>query len=90
MDPINRDFSEPAERVRLMACRLIGNYPAKEYHHYYRDAQPSNDSDAVFKSRQSKDWSAHLKSSTPVWTGICGKTPVLCSYFCDFARLSVI
>ena len=34
MDPINRDFSEPAERVRLMACRLIGNYPAKEYHHY--------------------------------------------------------
>ena len=34
MDPINRDFSEPAERVRLMACQLIGNYPAKEYHHY--------------------------------------------------------
>ena len=35
VDPINRDFSEPAERVRLMACRLIGNYPAKEYHHQY-------------------------------------------------------
>ena len=33
--PINRDFSGPAKRVQIMACRLIGNYPAKEYHHYW-------------------------------------------------------
>ena len=33
VDPINRNFSGPAKRVRLMTCRLIGNYPAKEYHH---------------------------------------------------------
>ena len=43
MDPINRDFSEPAERVRLMACRLIGNYPTKEYHHYYTPTSTSLD-----------------------------------------------
>ena len=31
--PINRNFSSPAERVRLMKCWLVGNYPAKEDHH---------------------------------------------------------
>ena len=29
--PINCDFSGPAERVRLMTCRLIGNYHDKEF-----------------------------------------------------------
>ena len=33
--PINCDFSGPAERVRLMTCRLIGNYPDREFNHYY-------------------------------------------------------
>ena len=28
VNPINREFSGPAERVRLQTCRLIGNYPA--------------------------------------------------------------
>ena len=28
--PIN---SGPAERVQSMTCRLLGNYPATEYHH---------------------------------------------------------
>ena len=31
--PINRNFSGPAERVRLMTYRLIGNYSNKEFHH---------------------------------------------------------
>ena len=31
--PINRDYSGPAERVRLVTCRLTCDYPAKEYHH---------------------------------------------------------
>ena len=29
--PINCDFSGPAERVRLMTCRLIGNYHDREF-----------------------------------------------------------
>ena len=29
--PINCDFSGPAERVRLMTCRLIGNYHDSEF-----------------------------------------------------------
>ena len=33
--PINCDFFRPAERVRLMTGRLIGNYPAGEFHHYW-------------------------------------------------------
>ena len=28
---INRNFSGPAERVRLMTCRLIGNYHDREF-----------------------------------------------------------
>ena len=32
---INCEFSGPAERVRLMISRLIGNYPAGEFHHYW-------------------------------------------------------
>ena len=31
--PINCNFSGPAERVRLVACQLIGIYPARDYHH---------------------------------------------------------
>ena len=31
--PINCDLFGPAERVRLMIGRLIGNYPAGEFHH---------------------------------------------------------
>ena len=34
--PINCDFSGPAERVRLMTCRLIGNYHDREFMLYYR------------------------------------------------------
>ena len=56
----------------------------------YKDAQPSNDSDAMFKSHPSNDRSARLKTGPSVWTGISGKTPVLCLYFCDFACLSVM
>ena len=32
---INRDYSGPSERVRLVTCRLTCDYPTKEYHHYY-------------------------------------------------------
>ena len=32
VDPITRDYSGPAERVRLVTCRLTFDYPAKEYH----------------------------------------------------------
>ena len=31
--PINRDYSGPSERVRLVTCRLTCDYPAKECHH---------------------------------------------------------
>ena len=31
--PINREQAGPAERVRLLACRVIADYPTKEYHH---------------------------------------------------------
>ena len=37
--PINCDLSGPAERVRLMIGRFIGNYPAREFHHYWRVSQ---------------------------------------------------
>ena len=30
---INREEAGPAERVRLLACRVFAEYPAKEYHH---------------------------------------------------------
>ena len=33
--PINCDFSGPAERVRLMTCRLIGNYHDREFTLYW-------------------------------------------------------
>ena len=33
--PINRDFFEPAERVRLMTCQLIGDYSDREFDLYY-------------------------------------------------------
>ena len=32
--PINRDYSGPSERVRLVTCRLTCDYPTKEFHHY--------------------------------------------------------
>ena len=35
--PINCDFSTPAERVRLMTCRLIGNYHDREFTLYNVD-----------------------------------------------------
>ena len=31
--PINRDYSGPSERVRLVTCRLTCDYPTKEFHH---------------------------------------------------------
>ena len=40
--PINCNFSGPAERVRFLACWLIGNYLAAEYHHYYQHAKKVN------------------------------------------------
>ena len=33
--PINRDYSGPSERVRLVTCRLTCDYPTKEFHHYW-------------------------------------------------------
>ena len=32
--PINRDYSGPAERVRLVPCRLTCDYPTKEFRLY--------------------------------------------------------
>ena len=31
--PINRDYSGPSERVRLVTCWLTCDYPTKEFHH---------------------------------------------------------
>ena len=38
--PINRDYSGPSERVRLVTCRLTCDYPTKEFHHYYQPTYP--------------------------------------------------
>ena len=74
MYPINRDFSGPAERVRLINCRLIGNYPTKEYHHFYQISTVS--CSAVFSKPLSVDtgtggrychWRAQSKSGGWVW-----------------------
>ena len=34
VDPINRDYSGPSERVRLVPCRLTCDYPTKEFRLY--------------------------------------------------------
>ena len=80
----------PGKRLIFTDMDREDESPKPEPSRDYKDAQPSNDSDAVFKSHPSNDRSARLKTGPSVWTGICGKTPVLCLYFCDFARLSVM
>ena len=80
----------PGKRLIFTDMDREDKSPKPEPSRDYKDAQPSNDSDAMFKSHPSNDRSARLKTGPSVWTGICGKTPVLCLYFCDFARLSVM
>jgi len=80
----------PGKRLIFTDMDREDESPKPEPSRDYKDAQPSNDSDAMFKSHPSNDRSARLKTGPSVWTGICGKTPVLCLYFCDFARLSVM
>ena len=38
-NPIIREYSGPAERVRLETFWLTCDYPAKEYHHYFLQTQ---------------------------------------------------
>ena len=80
----------PGKRLIFTDMDMEDESPKPEPSRDYKDAQPSNDSDAMFKSHPFNDRSARLKTGPSVWTGICGKTPFLCLYFCDFARLSVI
>jgi len=80
----------PGKRLIFTDMDREDESPKPEPSRDYKDAQPSNDSDAMFKSHPSNDRSARLKTGPSVWTGICGKTPFLCLYFCDFARLSVM
>ena len=80
----------PGKRLIFTDMDREDESPKPEPSRDYKDAQPSNDSDAMFKSHPSNDRSARLKTGPSVWTGISGKTPVLCLYSCDFARLSVM
>ena len=52
--PINRNFSGPAQQVRLMVPRLIGNYPDREFNHYHVFSNISETCDSSWKFGESQ------------------------------------
>ena len=65
--PINRNHSGPAERVRLVTCRLTSDYPAKEYHHWWGPSSqvlriPSRDSLHKVEAIWGLFWSISLEN----------------------------